>query len=246
MLNIKSDPKYFRENARERAKGVLRELYDYLGRPDTETFYPVRLDEYVRNVLGWELNETPFIVQAKYGDLYTGEPVLGEVDMEKKLISIKMEDTFKGDRNYTLAHEIGHIILHHSTLSCGGGAAFRKRSIRKLKFGNSDPTVRIVEREADVFAAELLMPERAVRKQFKAIFDQDRIRSQSPLVGRLCDSEEIGRTRRRSRVDQSNPLNVARYLVTYRASGEKRTLVEFFGASVDAMSYRLTELDLVF
>jgi Zn-dependent peptidase ImmA (M78 family) len=105
--------------------------------------------------------------------------------------------------------------------------------------------MRKFEREADVFAAELLMPEKAVQRKFKSIFDRDRIRSQSFLIEKLRDKDQVY-ARRRSRVDQSNPLNVARSLVTYKSAPDQRSLVEFFGASVEAMSYRLIELNLVF
>lgn len=56
---------------------------------------------------------------------------------------------------FTIAHELGHVLLRHVHEG--------KKQLRDTTFGNSDP----VERAANTFAAELIMPEQKVRELFK-------------------------------------------------------------------------------
>tara|TARA_Y100000780_G_scaffold147751_1_gene133069 strand:+ start:503 stop:1045 length:543 start_codon:yes stop_codon:yes gene_type:complete len=55
---------------------------------------------------------------------------------------------------FTIAHELGHVLLGHVHEG--------KKRLRDATFGNSDP----VERAANAFAAELIMPEQKVRELF--------------------------------------------------------------------------------
>lgn len=59
-------------------------------------------------------------------------------------------------RRFTVAHEIGHHLLH-----AGGGSVH----CRPADLGDADGDTRAREREANRFAAELLMPERLVRER---------------------------------------------------------------------------------
>jgi len=235
-----------RSNVRESARDVLFQLYEYLGRPPFENFYPVKLKDIINSILGWNLQEIPSIGQARYGDVFSSEPVLGKIDLEKKLITINMGDTSEEVRNYTLAHEIGHLVLHQTTISCRGGSALRKRSVRRLKFENRDEFALKQEREADIFASELLMPEKAVRKQFNTTFSRKAIRAQSTFVLKLYERQISDSFSRRPSIDQSNPLAVARYLATFKPDPNVISLTEFFDVSREAMSFRLVELELVF
>ena len=72
-------------------------------------------------------------------------------------------------RRFTIAHEIGHFVLHPS----------RQRSERG---GLVNQSGRAVEREADAFAAELLMPEDLVR---------DAVREHGVDSKRLADRFEV-------------------------------------------------------
>ncbi len=56
---------------------------------------------------------------------------------------------------FTIAHELGHVLLGHVHEG--------KKQLRDTTFGNSDP----IERAANTFAAELIMPEQKVRELFK-------------------------------------------------------------------------------
>jgi len=81
-------------------------------------------------------------------------------------------DSDERRRRFTIAHEIGHFVLHP-------GRPRRERGGRVTEAG------RMEEREADVFAAELLMPERLVRE---AVYEQ------GLDVSRLADRFLVSRT----------------------------------------------------
>jgi Zn-dependent peptidase ImmA (M78 family) len=66
-----------------------------------------------------------------------------------------------GRRRFTLAHELGHWICH-----CLAGRT-APMYCRSDQVGLPNGEVRQLEREANVFAAELLMPERLIRKSYK-------------------------------------------------------------------------------
>ena len=85
-----------------------------------------------------------------------------------------------GRRRFTIAHEIGHFVLHpeRGRPECGGAAV--------------DEAERVEECEADAFAAELLMPERLVREA---------VHKQGPDVDRLAGRFEVGRKAMRARLD---------------------------------------------
>jgi predicted transcriptional regulator len=74
-------------------------------------------------------------------------------------------------RRFTIAHEIGHFVLHADLQ-------------RPERGGRVNEAGRIVEREADAFAAELLMPEPLVRQ---AVVEH------GADVARLADRFEVSR-----------------------------------------------------
>lgn len=192
------------ENPIKSARSILHQLWDHLKQPSSDNFFPIKVDEITKSIFGWEIKEVASIGQAQYGDIFSGEPILGKIDFENKIITLNVDDTTKGERNYTLAHEIGHMVLHRNVVSCYGGSALRKRSVRKLKYQYSNTANRKVEREADIFAYELLMPEKAVRTQFKKLFERESIRSLSSFVKMLQEKNTVEFNRRRG-IDQSSP-----------------------------------------
>jgi len=83
-----------------------------------------------------------------------------------------------GRRRFTIAHEIGHFVLHQERCSPGHDGAVGEAG-------------RIEEREADAFAAELLMPEHLVREA---------VRENGPDDARLADRFEVSRKAMRERL----------------------------------------------
>ena len=70
-------------------------------------------------------------------------------------------------RRFTLAHELGHWICQF--LEGRAAPLYCRAEVVGL-----EPTARAVEREANVFAAELLMPEAAVRSAWAGTWDVER------------------------------------------------------------------------
>ncbi len=83
-----------------------------------------------------------------------------------------------GRRRFTIAHEIGHFVLH-------------PERCRPERGGGVNEAGRMEEREADTFAAELLMPEHLVR---------DAVREQGLDVARLADRFEVSRKAMQTRL----------------------------------------------
>ncbi len=71
----------------------------------------------------------------------------------KWVASINRRHTY-GRRRFTLAHEIGHVVLNH----CDVGF--------QIVIVKSESKLTLKERQADVFAAELLMPKHAFQNAY--------------------------------------------------------------------------------
>ena len=104
----------------------------------------------------------------------TGEPFQCEAALEPRGDGHRIVlrgATGEHRRRFTIAHEIGHFVLHPRRLAPerggGGNAAWQAQ-----------------EREADQFAAELLMPEHLVREA---------VVTQGPDVDRLAGRFEVSR-----------------------------------------------------
>ena len=68
---------------------------------------------------------------------------------DRARIRVSPRNTYPGQRRFTIAHELGHFVLGHSSaLVCND----------EHSIASCDP---VQEREADVFASEILMPEHA-------------------------------------------------------------------------------------
>ena len=83
-----------------------------------------------------------------------------------------------GRRRFTIAHEIGHFVLH-------------QEGCRPEHGGGADEAGRVEEGEADEFAAELLMPEHLVREA---------VRTHGPDATRLAVRFEVSRKAMQARL----------------------------------------------
>lgn len=68
-------------------------------------------------------------------------------------------------QRFTIAHEIGHIVLGHAS----DGSKLLRDTVAQFISGNADPK----EVAANSFAAELLMPERLIRTWFDRMIATD-------------------------------------------------------------------------
>lgn len=98
----------------------------------------------------------------------TQEGVLGSVDFNNKIITLSNTLTYGDVRwRFSIAHEIGHIVLHSKLLS-----DFSIKEISESSFDNvtthfDDKNLLYLERQANRFAALLLISEQEFTKAYK-------------------------------------------------------------------------------
>ncbi|SDP02416.1 protein of unknown function [Paenibacillus sp. yr247] len=83
-------------------------------------------------------------------DIEIDEEISALVDLDSKYIGLNNGHHINRQR-FTLAHELGHIILNH-------------KDVRYTDHENSDKGKAPFEKEADEFAAELLMPQHELKR----------------------------------------------------------------------------------
>jgi len=93
----------------------------------------------------------------------------------KRLIKVNASEATSGDtpthrQRFTIAHELGHWICHANGMEQAAPTYCRSQDV-------SQDTDRTVEREANVFGAELLMPEAAVREAWASFSDASKVAS---------------------------------------------------------------------
>jgi hypothetical protein len=119
---------------------------------------PVPVESIAEDLLGLRIEER------KLGECS------GMLIPSERLIVVNAAEAMSGDtptrrHRFTIAHELGHWICHARRGSVEEAPTFcRSQDI-------SQDTDRDLEREANVFGAELLMPEQAVREAWAALPD---------------------------------------------------------------------------
>lgn len=219
------------------ARKTLRLLYDKkkseLGDKITpENFFPVDLVDldFLVRLLGWELNRVEHA-----GHIEPTEELDAYADFKTRKITIGTRDTHKGRLNFSLAHEIGHVMLHREKAM----ELARIRPIRDLR-GFKSPRNRF-DVEANRFATELLMPMRAVKTRFKYMYECEQIISGSINAYLIAEKYK----RKRKYVNNLNAQSLARLIAIHKPEGKGNSLVDFFGVSRRAMEIRLKELRIV-
>ena len=84
--------------------------------------------------------------------------IFGALQVDKKVVEVNADVKInEGMENFTIAHELGHIVLHVPKME--------KNKATECDF-DSISQDSVVEKEADIFAACLLMPESNVKDAF--------------------------------------------------------------------------------
>lgn len=142
---------------------TVRKFHVPANRPDLAAM--MILDEFWDKLLPVD----PIKISARLGlevrpkDPLSEEEWSGRFSATDRLIEYSSREASVRQR-FTIAHELGHFVLSHGDAFRDTPAAFSSR--------NSDPR----ERDANRFAAELLMPEAAIRKVIAAgRFDEDEL-----------------------------------------------------------------------
>ncbi|HYX71586.1 MAG TPA: ImmA/IrrE family metallo-endopeptidase [Nitrososphaera sp.] len=207
--------------------------------PDLEDLFPLPVDIIIKNILGIQYEEPveiPSLASLRQ-EIVTTETV-GFMDRVRNRIVVAQN--IKNEwRRFTAAHEIGHWILHPSIKS------HRDRPITGAERATllRDPE----EQEADLFAAELLMPRKVLRKYFIQHFgemidgrqpNEDLTVWLSAGTGESIDMIELAKRGARYRA----------LLISKASTYKGRRLISLadrFGVSHTAMAIQLEELGLV-
>lgn len=143
------------------ARALLNELWlkrDQIWNPPPtlETLIPVRTDVIVRSLLGIRLEEPEAIAPES-----TGAEIAGFIDREEGRIVVAQKYRCEW-RRFTMAHEIGHWVLHPQM------RLRRERPLTGAERANGSRPAE--EQEADLFAAELVMPRKPLTTYFQQHF----------------------------------------------------------------------------
>lgn len=156
-----------------------------------------------------------------------GDEVLGKTTIEPGRIQVNGRLRPDGGRfRFTLAHEVGHWILHRPLIlaSAQQGGLFAESQVGSipstLNRSITDPNPPREEVQANRFAAALLIDHDQLRNEFTARF------------GLTGPSQVL----REARMFTTSPREQARFLAAF---GSTPTLAQFFGVSVEAMAIAL-------
>ena len=120
-------------------------------------------------------------LESKYGvtfeyDLLENESYLGKIEFNP--LAIKISNKARVDRNrwrFTLAHEIGHLILHSPLLKERLTEKNDTENTLTLKYSSSNKSSERLEIQANLFASYLLLPETLLIPRMQKIFEEYRI-----------------------------------------------------------------------
>lgn len=117
--------------------------------------YTIRTNDIAGEILAKEYPDYGI----RFEDLPNG--VLGKLSLRDKTITISNEIKNDSHRlHFTLAHEIGHLVLHYDSLY-GKMNELEDYSIQQLSMV-SETIIRRIEKQANLFASYLLMPKNLV------------------------------------------------------------------------------------
>lgn len=93
----------------------------------------------------------------RYRESFLGDKIMGACKAKglHRLIVVDPNIEYNGRKRFTIAHELGHLIMHQGRHSCTDDM------MNELKTSN------MIETEANDFASELLLPNRALQEYLK-------------------------------------------------------------------------------
>jgi hypothetical protein len=219
---------------RSRAREILRRLYDLKveragRRLSGEDFFPVDLNSLVRDVLRWKLEEVGNL--GFQADCLS--PVTGRCEHDSRTIYVAV-DTADSERQkrFTLAHEIAHAVLHAKAAGTNRRVISALPAHSRRQRRHAGP-----ERDANIFAEELVMPEKAVRHEFSARFGSSTLWIGSLQTRAIVEAKPLTSS-------GEDLMDAALAVATSRQDGG-RSLADFFGVTPTAMAIRLLRLRLV-
>ncbi len=188
------------------------------------------------NLLRLQIKEVPEIV-SRESLVRTRESaeVVGVLNRPKRKIIFAQKWGFWVSR-FTLAHEIGHWLLHPSVV------VHRERALDLTRTVRRSP----IERDADLFAAELLMPSRLVQDAFLDRFNEVIEPSANPDAVYYWLSRDGAEINTAALYDEDPMYRAIQFATTRYYHGRWIvSMCEFFRVSPSAMAIQLIDLGLV-
>jgi len=196
---------------------------------------PIRPDEIITDVLGLNLSEPEEIDTEGLPSRFQNTEPAGLLRRDLRMVVVAKKFPLL-IRRFTQAHEVGHWLLHPQLIS--------HRDLPVIGMERIDERQPLEEREASLFAAEILMSRRLVKDLFAARYgprihpdeiDENFAFRLTLGTDRVWSIEALRSIGRRQR---------SRLIAVDRHAGLPFT--ELFAVSVAAMAIRLEELDLLF
>ncbi len=156
MIDLDNFPELLDEQIEKKSQELIMSYQD-----DSDWLYtaPMPVERIAQNHLGYDIEITN-------EGLFEDPDFLGGIHFNDKLIQVNgsIED-HDGRYSFTVAHELGHHCLHRDRFN-----EISKSDETMCREGGEKP---IAERQADKFAAYLLMPTNLVNKAYKKAFGDD-------------------------------------------------------------------------
>jgi Zn-dependent peptidase ImmA (M78 family) len=154
----------------------------------------------------------------------------GEIDKELKRVRISRQTPYIA-RRFTLAHELGHDLLHKDI-----------RSHRDLALDGSKLQSNNKEREANIFAVKFLMPEKLVKRAFEERFLSVPFTINSQVLFGFSSQDS-----KKLRSKNLTIRQISRILASAEFFNNQHfiSLAKKFQVSPEAMAIRVEELGLV-
>ena len=156
MVDLDNFPELLDEVIEKKANELI---LSYQNESDWSDEMPVPVERIAQSHLGYDIEITD-------EGLFEDSDFLGGIHFNDKLIQINGSiEAHDGRFSFTLAHELGHHCLHREV--------FHEMSSANEIMCRDAGEKPIAERQADLFAAYLLMPKNQVMKSFTKVFGDD-------------------------------------------------------------------------
>lgn len=213
---------------------IVKELQNWLwgeNQKNNLNILEVINPEFALRKVGYNIFNKPSL--GIFDDMDGRYETAGIINQKEKIVLIS--DKFQREiKTFTLAHELGHAILHRSHI-----VLHRDRG---LAFGLEKNKRTDIEWQADKFAAYFLMPEKEVRKKFKEKYETNEL---------VLDENSAfflnGKGLEEFKKQMPDLIDFARFISknTYFNGMSFNSLAEEFGVSREAMAIRIIELSLL-
>lgn len=156
------------------------------------------------------------MIEVRYDNLSQG--LLGTIDLRNNIITLSEDIISDTNRvHFTLAHEIGHLVLHRKFLRKEFSSVDDYIDISIL----SDKNIKRMEYQANVFASYLLLPERKFYYEVALLFKEYSItKGCLYLDHQLCNRRNVSLILQRL----SRKFQVSQQTIAIRLKNEKRLI----------------------